>query len=120
MDNVWASLVERYEPVTNWSGLESEMRGFWHRQSHVFQDPFYYIEYGMAYVGAIQVFANARRDQEAAVEAYRKALALGNTVRLPELFATAEARFAFDAPILRSTIRVLEGVVAELEPLARR
>ena len=119
VDDVWLGLVDRYNPVADWSGLEREKRSFWHRQSHVFQDPFYYIEYGMAYVGAIQVFANARRDQEAAVAAYRQALALGNTAPVSELFATAGARFAFDAEVLRSIILVLEEVVAELEPLAR-
>ena len=120
VDDVWLRLVDSYDPVTDWSGLEREKRGFWHRQSHVFQDPLYYIEYGIAYMGAIQVFANARRDQKSAVEAYRRALALGNTAPLPELFAAAGARFAFDAPTLHSTIQVLEEVAAELEPIARR
>ncbi len=81
--------------------------------------PFYYIEYGIAQVGAIQVFGNARRDQEAAVEAYRQALALGGTRPLPQLFAAAGVRFALDAATLRAVISLLEEVIAELEPLAR-
>jgi oligoendopeptidase F len=87
---------------------------------HIFQVPFYYIEYGIAQLGAIQVFANARRDQEAAVEAYRQALALGGTVPLPQLFAAAGARFAFDVPTLHSAVALLEELAAELEPVARQ
>ena len=118
-DEVWANLADRYLPYLDWTGLE-DLKGIrWHLQLHVFQLPFYYIEYGLAQLGAIQVFANARRDQASAVEAYRRALALGGTVSLPQLFATAGARFAFDAGTLREAITLLEEVAAELEPLAR-
>src|SRR5262249_55954326 len=47
-DDIWAGLVDRYWSYIDWSGLEREKRTFWRKQSHVFQDPFYYIEYGMA------------------------------------------------------------------------
>ena len=118
-DDVWASLADRYLPHLDWTGLEAEKRVGWHRSLHIFQLPFYYIEYGIAQLGAIQVFANARRDQASAVEAYRQALALGGTAPLPQLFATAGARFAFDAATLRDAIALLEAVAAELEPLVR-
>jgi oligoendopeptidase F len=118
-DEVWANLADRYLPYLDWTGLEIEKGIRWHRQLHVFQLPFYYIEYGLAQLGAIQIFANARRDQASAVEAYRRALTLGGTVSLPQLFATAGARFAFDAGTLREAITLLEEVAAELEPLAR-
>jgi oligoendopeptidase F len=119
VDEVWASLTDRYLPYLDWTGLEAEKGIRWHRQLHIFQLPFYYIEYGIAQLGAIQVFANARRDQAGAVESYRRALALGGTAPLPELFTTAGARFAFDAQTLREAITLLEEVAAELEPLAR-
>lgn len=119
VDQVYADLSSRYRPAVDMSGLDAEKRAYWHLQSHVFQDPFYYIEYGLASLGAIQVFANARRDQERAVADYRRALALGASAPLPHLFATASARFAFDATTLRSAIGVLEEVRAELEPIAR-
>jgi oligoendopeptidase F len=117
-DEVWADLAGRYLPHLDWTGLDALKRITWHRQLHIFQLPFYYIEYGIAQLGAIQIFANARRDQEAAVEAYRQALALGGTVPVPQLFATAGARFALDANTLRSAIALLEEVIDELEPLA--
>ncbi|HEX6122611.1 MAG TPA: M3 family oligoendopeptidase, partial [Ktedonobacterales bacterium] len=118
-DATFAALLERFQPAVDWRGLDAEQRAQWHMQLHVFQSPFYYIEYGIASLGALQVFANARRDQPSAVEAYRQALALGGTKSLPELFATAGARFAFDAPALRAAVALVEEVIAELEPMAR-
>ncbi|MGH2517915.1 MAG: M3 family metallopeptidase, partial [Ktedonobacterales bacterium] len=117
-DDYWATLEERFRPDFDWSGLDAEKRTYWHRQSHVFTDPLYYIEYGFAQVGAVQLFGNAQRDQAATVAAYRRALALGATVSLPELYAAAGIRFAFDAAILREGVELLERTLVELEPLA--
>jgi oligoendopeptidase F len=77
--------------------------------------PFYYVEYGLAQLGAVQIFGNARTDQVGVVAAYRKALSLGGMVTLPELFAAARAKFAFDAPTLRKAVDLMEVVVNELE-----
>ena len=117
-DDYWATLEDRFHPDLDWSGLETEKRTFWHRQGHVFTDPLYYIEYGVAQLGAVQLFGNAQRDQAAAVAAYRRALALGATVSLPELYTAAGIRFAFDAATLREGVDLLERTIAELEPLA--
>jgi len=73
------------------------------------------VEYGLALLGAVQIFGNARKDQAGAVAAYRKALSLGGTVTLPELFAAAEARFAFDTAILEKAADLIEAVIGELE-----
>jgi len=117
-DDVWATLEDRFRPAWDWSGLEAEKRSYWHRQGHVFVDPFYYVEYGLAQLGAVQVWANALRDPKGAVEAYRRALALGGSAPLPELYATAGARFAFDAETLRRAVELIEEQIARLEPLA--
>lgn len=119
VDDYWVTLVDRFWPDYDWSGLEREKRVYWHRQDHVFTVPFYYIEYGLAQLGAVQVWGNALRDQAGAVAAYRRALALGGTVSLPELYATAGAKFAFDAETLRTNVALIERVIAELEPVAR-
>lgn len=108
-DRVWTELWRRFMPVTDWTGFETEMATGWHRKLHIFEAPFYYVEYGLAQLGALQVWANALRDQPGAVEAYRRALRLGCTKSLPELYATAGAKFAFDADTLR-------GIVALIEP----
>jgi oligoendopeptidase F len=118
-DDHWETLVDRYWPGLDWSGVERAKRTYWHQQSHVFTDPFYYIEYGIAQLGAVQVWANAQRDPAGAAAAYRRALALGATVPLPQLYAAAGAKFAFDADTLRDAVGLLERTIAELEPLAQ-
>jgi len=87
----------------------------WRRQSHIFQDPFYYIDYGLAQVGALQVWENALQNQAQAVKNYRAALALGSTRPLPEIFATAGAKFAFDAVTFSRLVGLVEKTLAELE-----
>jgi oligoendopeptidase F len=118
-DDYWVTLVDRYWPHLDWSGLEQEKRTRWHSQGHVFQVPFYYIEYGMAQLGAVQLWANAIKDQAGAVAAYRHALSLGGTVSLPELYSAAGIRFAFDAETLQMAANLIERTLEELEPLAR-
>jgi oligoendopeptidase F len=114
-DAKWAELWERFIPSVDWSGLEEAMMTGWHRKLHIHQVPFYYVEYGLAQLGAMQVWANALKDQSGAVAAYRKALALGGTVTLPELFAIAGAKFAFDASTLKQAVDLIERVIWELE-----
>jgi oligoendopeptidase F len=117
-DDYWATLVDRYWPDQDWSGLDEQKRASWHRQGHVFTDPFYYIEYGIAELGAAQVWANALNDQAGAVAAYRRALALGGSATLPELFTAAGVRFAFDAETLRRAIDLMLETIDQLEPVA--
>jgi oligoendopeptidase F len=99
----------------DWSGLEDEMATGWQRKLHIFQIPFYYVEYGLAQLGAVQVWRNAVQDQGAAVAAYRKALSLGGTRPLPELFAAAGAKFAFAADTLRMAVEAIEATIDQLE-----
>jgi oligoendopeptidase F len=117
-DEYWTALVDRYWPDQDWSELGEEKRASWHRQGHVFTDPFYYIEYGVAQLGAAQVWANALNDQAGAVAAYRRALALGATATLPELYSAAGARFTFDAETLRRAIDLMLETIDQLEPVA--
>lgn len=119
-DARWLELWQRFMPGVDWSGLEDELVSGWQRKLHIIQSPFYYIEYGLAQLGAYQVWRNARSDQAAAVAAYRRALALGGTVSLPELYAAAGARFAFDADTLRQAVELAEQTLAELELIVVR
>src|SRR5262249_11241649 len=91
-DREWLRLRAQVDPWVDWSGLEDLRVGRWLAQPHIFVNPFYYIEYGIAQLGALQVWRNALGDQAGAVAAYREALALGATRPLPELFAAAGAR----------------------------
>jgi oligoendopeptidase F len=114
-DKTWGELWDRFIPGVDYSGLEEVKVTGWQRKQHIHQVPFYYVEYGLAQLGAVQIFGNARTDQASALAAYRKALSLGGMVTLPELFATAGARFVFDAPTLKKAVDMMETVVAELE-----
>ncbi len=115
-DAQWAALWERFMPDVDWSGLEPEMMTGWHRKLHIHQIPFYYVEYGLAELGAVQVWRNALRDQAKAVADYRRALALGGTVPLPQLYETAGAKFAFDADTLRDAVKLMEETIETLDP----
>jgi oligoendopeptidase F len=99
----------------NWEGFEDARQTGWHRKPHIFDSPFYYIEYGMAQVGALQVWRNSLHDHKGAVAAYRQALAVGSTKTLPELFAAAGAEFRFDADMLAGLVALVEETIRELE-----
>jgi len=107
-DAQWLALRSRFEPVVAWDGLADERVARWYRQLHIFLYPFYYIEYGIAQLGALQVWRNARRDGAAAVTGYRNALALGATVSLPRIYEAAGARLVFDAPTMQELVTLVE------------
>jgi oligoendopeptidase F len=114
-DDEWARQWKRFMVGIDWSGLDQEMMTGWHRKLHIHEVPFYYVEYGLAQLGAVQIWGNALRDQSRAVADYRRALALGGTVPLPVLFSIAGAKFGFDVSTLRPAVELLERVIAELE-----
>ncbi len=114
-DAKWLELQRRFMPGMDWNGLEAEMMTGWQRKQHIHRSPFYYVEYGLAQLGAVQVWRNALHDQAASLARYRQALARGGTQSLPALFATAGARFAFDAGTLREAVELIESVIAQLE-----
>lgn len=113
-DGAWGALWDRFMGAIDWSGLEDERVTGWHRKQHIFRYSFYYVEYGLAQLGAVQVWRNALADQAGAVAAYRRALALGGTATLPALFAAAGARFAFDVTTLQQAVDLIEGTLEEL------
>ena len=114
-DAQWKELWARFIPSVDWSGLDEELKTGWQRKLHIHQVPFYYVEYGMAQLGATQIFANAIQDQSKAVASYRKALALGGKVSLPELFSTAGGKFAFDVDTVQQAVSLLESTIDSLE-----
>ncbi|MFO7541107.1 MAG: M3 family oligoendopeptidase [Chloroflexota bacterium] len=113
-DAAWSDLWDRFIPAVDWSGLQAAKETGWHRKLHIFRYPFYYVEYGLAQLGAVQVWHNALSDQAAAVAQYRESLALGGTRPLPDLYAAAGARFAFDLPVVTEAITLLEETMTTL------
>lgn len=119
-DEKWLELRRRFEGESlDWSGLDAERIARWYQQPHFFSSPFYYIEYGIAQLGALQVWRNSLRDGGGAVRRYREALALGATQPLPELFRAAGARLIFDSAGMKELVSLVEEELANLEPEGR-
>ncbi len=114
-DSKFVELRNRFFKGIDWSGLAAEHAGQWYRVPHFFKFPLYYIEYGLAQLGAVQVWANALTDQRQAVADYRKALSYGGTRSVPELFEAAGAKFAFDVATFQSAVNLIEKTMTALE-----
>ncbi len=91
----WQSLTKRFAPELDLTGLEESDRQSWQKKLHIYEVPFYYIEYGIAQLGALQVWTNALEDYTQAVAQYRHGLSLGGSRPLPELFDAAGCKFDF-------------------------
>jgi oligoendopeptidase F len=113
-DQAWLRIRSRFEQGVDWSGLTGERIARWYRQLHIFLYPFYYIEYGIAQLGALQVWRNRMREGAPALEAYRAFLALGATRSLPDLYRTAGAQLVFDAVAMRPLIDLVEEEIDQL------
>lgn len=107
-DQAWLRLRSRFERGVDWNGLEQERVARWYRQLHIFMYPFYYIEYGIAQIGALQIWRNSLSDPRDAVARYRRALALGAVQSLPEIYRTAGARLTFDADAIGELVQLVE------------
>jgi len=106
--------MDRFGGDVDYSGFEEIRAHSWHRQLHIFLHPFYYVEYGIAQLGALQVWANSKANKPKALIDYKNALALGGSRPLPELFAAAGCSFQFDTATIRPLIELAN---AELQRL---
>jgi oligoendopeptidase F len=115
LDARWSELWERFMQGIDYGGLKAQKETGWQRKLHIFQVPFYYVEYGLAQLGALQVWRNAQHDQADAVARYRSALALGYSKPLTELYRAAGARFAFDRATVGGLMELVEEQLQQLE-----
>ena len=115
LDAKWSELWDRFMVGIEYGDLQAEKETGWHRKLHIFSVPFYYVEYGLAQLGALQVWRNALTDQSQAVADYRAALALGDTRSIPELFSAAGATFAFDRQTVGDLMTLIFEKLSELE-----
>lgn len=113
--SAWLDLMNRFGGDINWSGLELAKANSWHKQLHVFIHPFYYIEYGIAQLGALQVWSQWQDEPHDALNRFRNALRRGGEPPLPELFDAAGCRLVFEVEGIRPIIARLQQ---ELEALA--
>lgn len=92
----WIEIFSKYADFsTDWTGLEDAQSFMWQKQLHLYEVPFYYIEYGMAQLGAIAIWRRFKLHRSAALEGYKSALRLGNTASIPAIYETAGIRFDF-------------------------
>ena len=113
--NTWTRILDEFkDDVIDYTGLENYRSNSWQRQLHLFEVPFYYIEYGIAQLGAIGMWMQYKQDKQRALNNYCNALSLGATKTLPELFKTAGLAFDFSP----QKIKVLMDFVSkEMESL---
>ncbi len=110
----WLELTERFGSKLDWSGYEQARDSAWQRQLHLFHAPFYYVEYGIAQLGALQLWMKSKNDPKQALSNYRAALKLGGTRPLPKLFDAAGIRFDFTeqtlGPLMQSVGEELASI----------
>jgi oligoendopeptidase F len=110
----WLELMDRFGGEVDWRGHEAARVNLWHRQLHIFIHAFYYIEYGIAQLGALQVWANSKRNKAEALNHYKRSLELGGSRPLPELFAAAGCRFEFSQATIAPLVKLVRDELAKL------
>ncbi|MFC4638018.1 M3 family oligoendopeptidase [Deinococcus hohokamensis] len=108
LDAKWLELDRTFHPFINWKGLDERIRAKGWHYYHIFQVPFYYIEYAMCYLAAVGVWRQARGDAGGALERYKASLRLGNASPVPELYRAAGVEFRFDQAHIRGLMTFLQ------------
>jgi oligoendopeptidase F len=112
---MWMTILNEFTTgITDWSGYEEYRTNFWQKQLHLFEVPFYYIEYGIAQLGAIAMWRQYRGNKEQALENYMKALSLGYTKTLKELYSTAGIKFDFSPAYVKELADFVAPVLREM------
>lgn len=102
-EEAWVAIRKKFSGIVDWEGYEDILRSEWHRQLHIFLYPFYYIEYGIAQLGALGLWGISQRDLKEALGNYKRALSLGGSKPLPELFRAAGLGFGLgEGPVSRA------------------
>ncbi|MEN9571952.1 MAG: hypothetical protein RL172_3183 [Bacteroidota bacterium] len=108
--SAWVAIVNEFnEGLVDYSGLETYVSHAWKRQLHLFEVPFYYIEYGIAQLGAIGMWMQFKQDKNRALDNYCKALALGGTQTLPALYNAAGLNFDLSADNIKVLMEFVHG-----------
>ena len=111
----WLEIYDEFsDDVTDWSGLEKFKKILWQKQLHLYEVPFYYIEYGIAQLGAIAIWKNFKEDKKKGLEGYLSALKLGYTKSIPEVYAAANIRFDFSRPYIHELISFVKAELAKV------
>jgi oligoendopeptidase F len=111
----WLKIFKEFSSsVVDWGGLEEYQKNFWQKQLHLFEVPFYYIEYGIAQLGAIGLWMQYKKNKEKALDNYINALSLGGTQTLPKLYEAAQLEFNFSGDYIKNLMEFLETEMKKL------
>jgi oligoendopeptidase F len=111
----WNRIFDLFtDKATDWSGLQDVKDYLWQKQLHLYEVPFYYIEYGMAQLGAIAVWRNFRKDRRKGLEGYTNALKLGYLRSIPEIYKAANIRFDFSRNYINELMQFVRGEIAKI------
>jgi oligoendopeptidase F len=111
----WLNILNEFSTgITDWSGFEDFRANFWQKQLHLFEVPFYYIEYGIAQLGAIAMWRQYQQNKEQALDNYMKALSLGYTKTLKELYAAAGIKFDFSPNYIKELGTFVQDRLVEM------
>jgi oligoendopeptidase F len=113
----WLHIYQKFsDKVVDWSGFESFKASAWHKQLHIFEVPFYYIEYGMAQLGAISVWRNYKANPEKGLQDYLSALKLGYTKTIGEIYEAANIKFDFSEKYISE---LMDFVKTEMDKISK-
>jgi oligoendopeptidase F len=114
-NTAWLGIQESFSTKSvDWSGFEFAQKSAWQKQLHIYEVPFYYIEYGMAQLGAIAIWRNYKKNPQKAVQQYIDALSLGYTKSIPEIYKTAGIEFNFSRAYVRELVAFVNEELAAL------
>lgn len=106
----WQNIMHDFgSSVINYRGLEAQLKRRWQVQLHLYEVPFYYIEYGFAQLGAIAMWRQYKQNPKQAIENYKRALALGYTKSIPEIYKTAGIKFDFSPAYIKELMDFVKG-----------
>ncbi|MEM8565641.1 MAG: M3 family oligoendopeptidase [Bacteroidota bacterium] len=111
----WNKIFNEFsDSVTFWKGLEDNKNYLWHKQLHLYEVPFYYIEYGMAQLGAIAVWKNYKENPQTGLKGYIDALKLGYTKSIPQVYEAANIEFNFSRSYIKDLINFVKNELDQL------
>ncbi len=113
--NCWKELTTRFGTgLTDWSGYETALDYSWHKQLHLFEVPFYYIEYGFSQLGALGIWSNSLKDEKSAVKQYKDGLALGYTRDIRTVYNAAGVEFEFSEARIKAVAKDVTSYLSML------
>jgi oligoendopeptidase F len=112
----WIRIVDLFsDTITDWTGQEEAKIYLWQKQLHLYEVPFYYIEYGMAQLGAIAIWRNYKINKQKGLEGYMNALRLGYLKSIPEVYATALIQFDFSTAYIKELMEFVKDELRKID-----